>query len=320
MKKRFGRRCVGLGVMFALASCGGGGGSSGVTPQPTITTPTTNPAPNPTPPPTPPASYPSATDYSANFTFASSVGYASDRFMPNQSGTSTGLGVYLLPEDQSTRLAFTAQPEEVRFSYAGAEFTWTGSERQPGGGQRNYLRDMDRLILGFASSVSTTYVTEATWLSYMGPMELNGVAGRRLRLSAGIVGAPTSSADIPSGGANYRGASFILGGLQSDQFTNQVDSTGSIEIRFGDTVSGGIAVYDRNATSVAASANSILFTGQFDRSTGLLTGTLSSAPAGFTGTFRGRLFGPGGKEIGVAFKLQRASDRAELVGEFIGSR
>lgn len=297
-----------LGLTTFIGGCGGDGGGG---PAPI----TSSPEPSPTATPTsPPILYQSPVDYSANFTFSSSIGYAIDQFVPDSASASyPALGVYLIPNDQTTKISFVAQPEGVEFSYAGSTAIWTGADRQSYGIQRYYRHDVDDVFLGYEGGRTATHVSKVAWRRFIGAATVNGVAGRRARISVGIVGASTVVSDLPTGSFEYRGSSLYWSGPGFD-FPLLHDSTARLSLRDSTIVSGSTAVNFRG-TNI-----SLLYSGQLDRTSGVLSGVLENPDKTITGTFKGRLFGPQGREVAIAFYLRRTTDRAEFVGDFIGQR
>ncbi|MFD2135658.1 hypothetical protein ACFSLT_11380 [Novosphingobium resinovorum] len=60
--------------------------------------------------------------------------------------------------------------------------------------------------------------------------------------------------------------------------------------------------------------------GSFDRATNTVSGTLTDKTNGYSGTFKGRMYGPDRAELGVVFQFSRDSDGSRYFGHFIGTR
>lgn len=322
---RYGR-AIAVAMLLPLGSCGGDGARGvAVVPGGATPAPTPAPAPTPTPTPTPAASYDQAYNLAQDRTFAligaelTAVG----DFSPGTSGyTFRSIAATLQDALVSPTLAYLAanQQAALNLNNSTPALMFDRSE-----------------VNGQPTATILSYITPTGFLAYFAPTPTVGGAPVALRYTIGVVqndqirnaangldvverryvsGTPTLPQDVPgSGNAAYTVllTSYVQTGSGANTF-NGDGATLSIDYATG-AVTGTIT-----ATSTASGQPvtniSLTFAGRLGSgSSGRFSGTVTGNNA-VAGNFAGRLFGPGGKEVGLSFALTRGEDR--IVGSAFG--
>jgi len=297
-------------ALLGLTACGGGGGGSNSPPAPILSTPAPTPSPSPTPTPTPvdPASYDIAFDLTRDREFALFGAEIASTF---NGGTDESVDVKLLDLGALAYARYVAATRATTISiFNVASDTYTSP----------YTQSSNAITYGDATSVTLALFKAGPSLGGLraeqaytigvnqhGSATL-GTGGTRFVERYFVGGTPTVAADIPTSGTPTYATILSEYGL----------TAGAHDVYVANAQSGGFTI-DFAARSVRASivARSTLvgaplitltFDGGFVGDSSQIAGTLSTSDGG-VGRWAGRLFGPTGRELGVAFTYSRGSTK-----------
>lgn len=327
-----------MSVAGVLAGCGGGDSGSGSGTSTPAPTPTPTSAPSATPTPTPVSAY-VVPDYTTDFSLTTSLGYTVNLFTYPTELNAAGVekryyaGGQLLDAMRQAKLVYRHSPESVEFNYDGSALSFSAAERIQGSIVAFAKRRTDGSFLELMLLSPTAFVRVP---KYVVPAFLQstrnaltsstGAIGAGYQLSGGLFGTPTVTADPLPDFLGYEGTAVIYGGIpgSKSQSIDQIGGVGGHLTNWAytpsdDRLTGSIPLII-NLNSIETPAASLTAKGRFDRVTNAISGTLTDSVNGYTGTFRGQVFGPGRAELGIVFEFSRASDGAKYFGHFIGTR
>lgn len=300
-----------LPALLAIGGCGGGG-SGGSAAPPVVTLPT--PAPTPAPAPAPAPTYSLATDFSANRDYTgwgvelTSVYTAPPAGSPPGTLGTTRNTVNIADETRAAGFSFTAATN----SY---EARWFGLTKIYGPA-RDFLF-MDRIPVSQAgeftrspawtndiSSDYTRYFGAISWQDYVG--NGNAAVDSTTRSFISLYGVTSLPSDLPdSGTASFR---FFpqVNAWGSPVLSNRVPQDGwalSINWATG-AITGTLTIAPMPDAPVGTPTRVVNIEGTVNKGSSRLSGRFFSPTSGLTGTFVGAAFGPRGREIGFAYRIE----------------
>lgn len=162
------------------------------------------------------------------------------------------------------------------------------------------------------------YVAAGIWETVSAPRNVGQDSVTTQALRVFVFGSPTVASEVPKTGTisySYRGLGYAFA---SDAYRGfQINSVGTGEPFTINFVTGQFTgIVDVCSANIVTCAP-LRLTGNLAAASGRVQGTIADADNRFTGTFEGATFGPGSRELGLAFVLQNADGRrmvATLVG------
>jgi hypothetical protein len=130
-----------------------------------------------------------------------------------------------------------------------------------------------------------------------------------------VTGTATLPQDIPTGGIVDYSTSLFSAKVTPNSFSAPLATNASWRInRTTGNVEATITTTDPSSPATPVNIT-LTFAGQLNPQTGRLVGSITS-PEGYSGRFAGRLYGPAGREFGIAFTTTRGSE--QLIGTVVG--
>lgn len=261
-------------------------------------------------------------DYSSSFAITSSLGYVAN-YVDGPQLVFAGSG--LLQPQSTSRVEYDHDSGNVNLSYDGSSVAFVATDRTHSSPFLFYQKPPESAVLNANTvEMSARYVTVVDWRTMMHIVGL-GVSGPGAKIRTTVIGTPSrTNAPLPDF-LGYSGRASIRGGIRASATPQFADiSGGSQTVTWSYTpsnnhLSGFVSLYI--VENLAQYQRGLLrASGQFDRATNSISGTLSDPENGFEGTFRGQIFGPNRDELAIVFEFSRASDRSSYVGHYIGRR
>lgn len=299
---------------LVLHGCGGGGGGGSTTPPVVLPTPTPAPTPAPTPTPTPSPTYAEATDFSANRDYLGwGVQFVRTYTAPpfgspaGTAGTSV-LTTDLAPETRAAGFIYTAATkiyvarwftEDKSFGPV-TSFLFQGlipTDTAP-----DFVRSHFRVHPTIADY--TRYLGFTSWSSFEGDPS-NSVNNSVIRSYYSIFGTTTIPSDLPTSGSHqYSLQSGRITGGYSGYVIGGVDDL-LITVNWGTgAITGTLTLQPEPSAPAGTQALVMNFSGTINMGSSRLSGSITGP---FAGTFSGAVFGPQGRELGMAMTLTNGS-------------
>ena len=316
----FSSRHAGALLIILLASGCGGGGSSGVGGGEPIGTPAppSTPSPTPTPPPTsqptpaPSPTYETVFDFARDQSFVTQVAevrvterYKADapRFYVFESAQAN-----LHSDVRAATIDYRAGPQSLTVAF-GTETATFASQT---------LTDRTNDVLRYARNepdLTTSFrlVRPAAGFRYLG-------IGTHAIFSSGfpdngpkatfdverlvLTGNPTLLSDLPTSGAATYSGPLITTTVSFDGGSG-LNASGKLSFDFASSQVNGTFVASQGgwATGTTPVRATLVFAGS--ALNGYIRGKIASPDSGYSGEFVGRMFGPGGAEMGLLFTIVR---------------
>ena len=309
-----------------LAGCGGGSGS-GTGDNGTAVVPgaPSSPLPTPTPSPTqsPALTYANAFDFSRDRSFQA-LG-ASLRVIRPFNTNASEIESVLQPNDSTISASYTAGTGSILVRYEGVQSTVSGAPatrsdseiawtQGPTATSRSEVVAFVPPLPRYQSIIWGRFATQTTLPMSAGVEDVN-----RLLLA----GSSTVPADIPTiGGAGF--APILRATAQTTNGPRLFSETGNVTMRveYATRIFTASIPYLETGSdpSRAPETGGLTFSGTLNPITNEVSGSVYSYDTSWSGAFTGRLYGPGGDELGVIFAMRRAGDGARAVGELAGKR
>jgi hypothetical protein len=291
------RTMTALALALLASGCGNGGGNGSSNSTSAATTPAT-PSPSPTPAPSP-----SPTPSPTSFTYEQAIGLRQDR-----TWTGYDLVSASLTNDRRTSAELSSSDTAVTsFTNATGAMTLAGFEDLspkgafgPSADWKQSRNDAEVFYLSTSATAARTEVGIYTLPSAFKYLIVSSYDGDKVERGA-LIGSPTFAADLA------RFTSRTYQAAVGENFDKpQPDKRKSVVIDLAKgAVSGKVIWID---VDEAAQANGkprdveVELSGTIDKSNHI-TGTTRMAD-GSTGSFRGRLYGPAGAELGLLVTLK----------------
>lgn len=303
---------------LCVAGCGGGGSGSAAPPVTVSPTPTPAPGPTPTPTPTPSPTYAEATDFSANRDYPGwgvqlVRTYTAPPFgSPAGTQGSSLFTADLAPETRAAGFIYTAATK----TYV---VRWFAEERAYGPVTSQLFQGL--IPTDTASNMSTTFVrshfrvhpTVADYTRYVGFVNWssfdgdpsNGVNNSVIRSYYSLFGTTSASSDLPTSGTyqfNLQ-SGRITGGFSGYVIGGTEDLLLSVNWATG-TITGTLTLQPEPGAPAGTQTLVMNFNGTVNLGSSRVSGTITGP---FSGTFSGAMFGPQGRELGIAMSLSNSS-------------
>lgn len=306
---------AGMGV--SVAACGGG--SVGSTPAPT---------PAPTPTPTPPPSTANADlislTQSETFTNDGALGSASYPTTAGNFTSASSEGRVNFVYDAPSR-TYTMTTQGLSQSFAPGEIDAAQSNANVAIYKKVAGNTTDSLVLtkpGTSGPFNFKYVGGAFWQrTIQGATAING------NFVASSYGVETLDAAVPrSGGAGYDVT--LLGVVARPDNLYSLGGEGRLTINFldgsvtGTSFANGVREV-RADNGFPGRSGEWKYAGQLAANTNAITGTMTlyfNTTDPLAGPGSGRLYGPAGDEVGIAYQGFSSSDRSHFVGVMLGRK
>ncbi len=305
-----------LCALVVLSSCGGGGsgGSGGSAPPISLPSPTPTPAPAPAPTPAPSPTYALATDFTADRDYPGWGVEVVEDYTAPVFGTPPGtLG--------TTRYAVNLANETraAGFTYRAATNTYTVrwfDLTKDYGPARDFLfqeripisqiGDFNRAP-GWTNDLSTDYTRYFGAISWQETNTNGNAAVSSLtRRFVSLYGVTTIPSDLPETGiANFRFSPFV-GAWGRPVLSNRVPQDGwmlSVDWATG-AITGSLTISPASDAPAGSTAQRIMIEGNVDKARSRLQGRFFSPLSGLSGSFVGAVFGPRGRELGFAYRIE----------------
>lgn len=303
---------------ICLASCGGGGTGSSAPPVTVTPTPAPAPTPTPTPTPTPSPTYAEATDFSGNRDYPGWGVQLVRTYTAPPFGSPAGtLGTSVFASD------IASETRAAGFIYTAATKTyvarWFAEERSygpvtsslfqgliPTDTASNMSTDFFRSHFRVHPTIAdyTRYVGFISWSSFDGDPS-NGANNSVSRSYYSLFGTTSVPSDLPTTGAyQFNLQSGRLTGGFSGYVIGGVDDL-LLSVNWGTGAITGTLTLQPEAGSPAGTQPLVMnFSGTVNTGSSRVSGNVTGP---FSGTFSGAMFGPQGRELGIAMNLSNSS-------------
>lgn len=311
---------VSTSFALALAACGGGGSSS---PIAVVPGPTPTPTPSPIATPTPSPSYDMAFDLSRDRSFEA-IGAELRSFSTTSPATNSVIETTLQEDVAGVLITYTATTKQAKLSIGrGAEDVYDGSNIT--------LNEDDRLVYvrpdGFFNFAQPgprigSFPTRLNYVALVRQSKATGatrdtVLGFDRIERSYVIGSATVPSDVPvTGTASYE-ALLSAYGETPDAANGYTQQNAALSMDFDGRTLNGTITAASTVSNAPSSTLTFVLNGQVNATTGRVVGSITS-PDGATGTFSGRLYGPKGVELGLAFTVSRGSER--VIGTLVARR
>lgn len=290
-------------VVMLVASCGGGEGSEG---PPVTAPPTTSPTPSPSSTPVPsPTTSPRTLDFSQDVTLEGNLALSSSRFTYTDAFGRSSSGYIAsewLVDGQSSSMIFRAAPEAVQIVFGDDDVSYSASDRTTISPFRRYSRQGNEVSIGWSDSKHAfQYVTAVFSRSPEEAFKFGENSGTRSSERIITLGYISAASTHIEGPLYYDGQPLLAGGFGSGGSL----SAGRIllSVRSGaNQVFGAISLQATENGNQVEKAR-LTFTGTIDDATNRITGIISDDGKGYTGAFKGALYGPAREEVAIIFRL-----------------
>ncbi|WP_404338190.1 transferrin-binding protein-like solute binding protein [Sphingomonas sp. MMS12-HWE2-04] len=303
---------MGATAVLSLAACGGGGGGSTAPSTPIAATPTPSPPASATPTPTPvdPASYDIAFDLTRDREFALFGAEISSVF---NGSTYESVDVKLLDLGALAYARYVAATQATTISiFNVASDTYTSPAAQSSNAISYGTPERSLALFKPGPSMGglraeLTYTIGAT-------QHVNtalGAGETRIMDRRFVSGTATVATDIPaSGSAAYAtiASEYGLTAGSRDSYTALAQS-GGFNVDFASrSVTASIVSAQSQIIGAPVSTITLNFSGDFVGQTSQIAGTLTTSDGG-SGRWAGRVYGPSGRELAVAFTYVRGAKK-----------
>lgn len=313
-----GRGASAVAALLMLGACGGGSsGSAG----PGVTIPPVTPTPTPTSTPTPPPTiaYSNALDLGRSWQIASeyavvTVQRAYAPGLPRNLGPVQFANARLDQLRDAARYGYDPRTLAYALNVDGRAIAFAAADKEvvaPEGFVTRLFRINEKSTAMFRlalQSRSSAYFAFSQLQIYDSGLFESGAEVTRDLDYRFLLGDETQNGDRPlSGSALYAGvleASSVSydgsGLLYSEEARLSFDASNR---RISGTIATAQGSWPTGTEQVRAALH---FDGSYDPAGNILSGQITDDLGGFAGRFRGRLFGPTGREIGLIFAISRA--------------
>ncbi|MHA6721083.1 hypothetical protein ACX40Y_16750 [Sphingomonas sp. RS6] len=303
-----------VGLCLAATGCGGGGSTSGggtvIVPPPATSAPTPTPSPSPPPP----------IDFAHDFTFTSDLGSVWSRFTYTDSFGLTQT-VDTVEDDGLTvgplfGLNFNVSTGSLQFAQGTQKITFSASDRL---GDRYFAREGNSLTL-FPTDSSFKYVVAAYAKGAETPYVLGVNSGKRSTYYVGILGYRSTVTSRMEGALNFYTGQPTLRGSPAN--SNQLRVHGlRILINSGQNYYFGSIYLNKVENGAEVYVGKLDLKGTLNEVSNVFSGTLTDPVTGYTGAFRGALFGPNRDELAILYRFSRSLDGGIIYsGEMLARR
>ena len=284
-----------VGACIVFTGCGGGGPTSGAG---TVVVPPTTSAPTPTPSASPTPTI----DFTRDFVFTSVLGSASSEFRYVDSVGSTRTVQTVeddwLPDEPVLSLKFNAGTGSLEFSYGTQGVAFSAADRL---GEQYYTQNGNSLAF-LTSAPPFKYVVAAYTKGPESPDVVGNNNGKRWASHVGIFGYNSTVSTRIEGALNtYTGQPLLRGGY-NDNNRLRVSSL-PLWINSGKNFNLGSMYLTKIENGSESPVARLDLKGTLNEATNFFSGTISDPVTGYSGTFRGALFGPNREELGILYRF-----------------